>query len=465
MGDLRARLKPLFRRSSTFSSTKSSASGASSASEALADRRSWSKTSLRLKNRESSLPIPEFEETEKENPAQLPPINTTKTLVAETRTSKETPDTRPETPRSPPLSLPKRNPELTVQAPTPQSRGLTGAPAEGGGASAKDPGLLGEAHAGSTSGSQRPGIVQRRQSLAHESQSRLIHSLLQSETPQPQPQPTPSDYFGEAAAPPTMQQKKKIWVKRPGSSATQVMINEGDLVDDVRDMILRKYANSLGRTFDSPDVTLRIIFRHPSGRHSQTERTLVPEEQVAKLLDLYYPGGQAVEEAIVIDVPQRRTPKHSPHLALPYYIHEEFSNRPRENGTDYFPPMPMGGQQSPHLPTNVSVSSRQGDPHHPNPHSIGILTTGQLPNIPAYVPNLPSPGGRIPRYSQHRPRMGRQHTSSPTIIQCAANAQNHGKPPPPPWRLRYIAANDRQTISPTQTQPQCRWRPLPFSKR
>lgn len=425
MGDLKARLKPLFRRSSTFSSTKSSASGASSASEALGNGRSWSKTSLHLsKNRKPSITIPEFEE--KEAPRQLPPIDTTEALSSTgLRDLKETPDTSPETPRSPPLPLPKQNPQLTVQAPTPQSRGGT----EGLGTErrgpAKDLELQGETSSGATSIAHRPGIAERRQSHAHEAPSRLASSLLQSETPQPQP--TPSDYFGEAPIPTKMLQKKKIWVKRPGSSATQVMINEDDLVDDVRDMILRKYANSLGRTFDSPDVTLRIIFRHPSGRHSQTERTLGPEEHVSKILELYYPGGQAVEEALVIDVPQKQTPRHSPHLALPYYLQDD-SNRPRENGTDYFPPMPPG-QQSPHLPTNMSVSSRSGDPHHPNPHSMAILSTGQLPNIPAYVPNLPSPGGRIPRHSQHRPRYGRQHTSSPTIIQGASNVQNHGKPP------------------------------------
>lgn len=408
MGDLKARLKPLFRRNSTFSSTKSSTS-AFSTSDTLGDGRTWSKSSLRLaKNKKPPFTIPVYEDKE-----PVPPILPTTPLQLSTRGKlDQTPDTSPETPQSPPSE--KQNPIVTLEAPTPTSRGRSGKATPGEDRSSEDSGHLNPADARNTIASQRPGIAHRRQSLADKSQSGFISALLQSESPQFQT--LDSELYGEPSQSTNMQ-RKKIWVKRPGSSATQVTINEEDLVDDVRDMILKKYANSLGRSFDSPDVTLRIIFRHPSGRHSQTERTLGPEESVSKVLEMHYPGGQAVEEALVIDVPQRRTPKHSPHLAMPYYLTDDL--RPRETGTDYFPPMPPAGQRSPHLPMNQSVSSAQGSSHHPPAHSMAVLTTGQLPN-------LPSPGPRLPRHSQHRPKYGRQHTTSPTILQTAT-AQNLGK--------------------------------------
>ena len=411
MGDLKARLKPLFRRSSTPSSPKfpKPSLTETAAGQPLGDGRNWSKTSLRLaKNRKPStvLPVDEI----KEAPPQLPPLEPIETESLGREGSEHTPDTSIEAPQSPILE--KGNPILTVEEPTPQAA----AEGEKGVVVIKDPGHLAEPDARNTIASQRPGIAHRRQSLAPSSQSSLINELLQSESPQLRPSTT--DYFGEVVPRPKMPQHRKIWVKRPGSSATQVTIHEDDLVDDVRDMILKKYANSLGRSFDSPDVTLRIVYRHPSGRHSQTERTLGPEEPVLKVLEVHYPGGQSVEEALVIDVPQRRTPKHSPHLAMPYYLHDDL--RPRENGTEYFPPMPVAGTHSPHLPSSLSVSSAQGVSHHPA-HAMTILTTGQ-------PPNLPSPGARVARNSQHRPKYGRQHTSSPTILQGAANAQNHGRP-------------------------------------
>ncbi len=217
--------------------------------------------------------------------------------------------------------------------------------------------------------------------------------------------------------------KRKIWVKRPGSSPTQVIVDEDELVDDVRDGILRKYTNSLGRNFDSPDVTLKIVFRDSGSDSPTTERTLGPEEHIGNTLDTYYPGGQTVEEALIIDVPKKRTPRHSPLVGhhMPYYVADEL--RPGENAGEYFPPMPV---LSPRIDPRLPHSS---NPHHPSAHSMAVLTTGQLPP-------LPSPGGRTHRHG-HRPKYGRQHTSSPTILHTIPSAGSiHGPSNSQPLRSK-----------------------------
>jgi osomolarity two-component system, response regulator SSK1 len=198
---------------------------------------------------------------------------------------------------------------------------------------------------------------------------------------------------------------RKVWVKRANaSSATQVAIGPDELVDDVRDAVIRKYLNSLGRTFDAPDVSLKICPREQTNK-AGNERLLAPDEPIIRLLDAYYPGGQTVDEALIIDVPHRRTPKPSPrpgtHMSS-YCIPEEI--RPGEAG-DYFPPMPA--LQSPHLNSHNTLPASH--PTNSHLHSMTVLTTGQ-------VPPLPSPGGRSNR---HRPKAGRQHTSSPTILHSA----------------------------------------------
>lgn len=261
--------------------------------------------------------------------------------------------------------------------------------------------------------SQRPTLAERRQSIVPPGQQRLIQSLLLSERPQSRSAAT--DFLSGAL--PTINAgmvQRKIWVKRPGASATLVTITEDDVVDDVREAILRKYGNSLGRSLDAPDITLRIVSREHTGRVGPIDRILGPEEQICRTLDTYYTGGQTVEEALIIDIPQRRTPRPSPRygFSLPQYMVEESRMPTEENG--YFPPMPV--IPSPHN----APSNHSGSVHHQPVHAMSVLTTGQ-------VPPLPSPGGRTYRQhgsGQHRPKFGRNHTSSPTIITSAAPNQH-----------------------------------------
>ncbi|KAI9783295.1 MAG: ssk1 response regulator receiver [Peltula sp. TS41687] len=223
-----------------------------------------------------------------------------------------------------------------------------------------------------------------------------------------------------------MAHHRKIWVKRPGASATLVQVNEGDLVDDVRDTILKKYTNTLGRSFDAPDVTLRIISREPMMARGEPggERTLGPEEAIGRTLDGYFPGGQTVDEALIIDVPVRRTPRPSPRNI--YYADEI---RPGQQaggggGGDYFPPMPA--IPSPHLPTG-SVSSLTG-PAPVQHHTLVALN-------PIALQPLPSPGSTRSR-NLGRPRMRppgeeawaelRSSDVQPTVVGIG------GAPPPAP---------------------------------
>lgn len=413
MTDIKARF---FRRTSVISSAKSSASSLASGVGA-GDTRSRSKSSLLLsKNRKLSLGEPVHAE-EKESTRHHPDAAPAAESPPVTADSQQTFHTSVETPPSP---LEEKNqPALTLQTPTPDPVGSSTNAVDQAYRSEGTTYDLSDPNARTDLVPPRPEAP-RRQSLAHSSQTRFLKTLLEIDKPQPR---TPNtDYFG---GPPTISANmlhRKIWVKRPGASATLVSINEDDLVDDVRDMILRKYANSLGRSFDAPDVTLRIVPREHSHRQSQGgERTLGPEEPISRTLDAYFPGGQTVDEALLIDVPQRRTPRHSPRNVVPYYLAEDF--RPGESGTDYFPPMPATGQHSPHLSSSLSIASGQSGSHHQPLHSIAVLNSGQIAPLPS--PSLRNP--RHPQHAQHahRPKYGRTHTSSPTVVSGASVPQSH----------------------------------------
>lgn len=96
--------------------------------------------------------------------------------------------------------------------------------------------------------------------------------------------------------------QRRIWVKRPNASATLIRVNEGDLVDDLRETVLAKYANTLGTSCDAPDIAL--LLRLPNGPDSVGgERALSPDEDICHVLDACYPDGQTMEHALIITIP------------------------------------------------------------------------------------------------------------------------------------------------------------------
>lgn len=205
---------------------------------------------------------------------------------------------------------------------------------------------------------------------------------------------------------------RKIWVKRPHASATTITIKQDDLVDEVRDMILSKYANSLGRSFDSPDLSIRIC-----PREQEKERTLGPDEVMTRTLDRYYPGGQTVDEALIIETP-RRAPKMfswaPPLPATTSALYPADDGRPSEAGEGYFPPVVT--LPSPNLSLNVPVATNGS-----MPHSIAVLGTGQIPPIPSPGSSRP----RVHRERSDRPRLARTYTSTPS----AASGHFQSGPP------------------------------------
>lgn len=234
---------------------------------------------------------------------------------------------------------------------------------------------------------RRSSLSVRRQSLLPVSHNHLINGLLRRDPISSQS----GQGSGQDPPDPSEMVQRRIWVKRPGGSATLVPCLEDAVVDELRDQVIMKYANSLGKSFDSPDIVIRITPREGSNRQAHPERLLNPEESLATVLDIYYPGGQAIEEALVIDAPARRTPKPSPRHSIYHHHHAE----PGEHG-DYFPLMPVNanGQTPPPHPTNGATTAP----------AISILNTG----VP---PPLPSPG----RSRHHRrPPLTRHTTNSPT---------------------------------------------------
>ncbi|KAF2114140.1 hypothetical protein BDV96DRAFT_600865 [Lophiotrema nucula] len=472
MGDFKTRLNnartKLLRRPSATSTTTTSTAARSIASSAGSDRpRKGPASSLRksvslTKLAEvSTTSVPEEDEDQRLSQSAVLPQTTSRPFgrpanpTEESLTSRDrrSQDNTPSTATQSPTQIRTACPAVTLEEPTPiplpvHPAGLTGEPIERAAepvSDSEDPSELPPSSSTRSLSKPTPPAVIRRQSLVTTSNARIIKTLLEPEAAGAgiASGPPTSDYFsgGTAAAPFNAGMlHRKIWVKRPNASATLVQIREDDLVDDVRDMILKKYTNSLGRNFDAPDVTLRISPRHDTNNSSATkggERQLGPEEEMCRTLDAYYPGGQTVNEALLIDVPQRRTPKPSPRVPM-YYAHHD-DTRPYENSSEYFPPMPIVNPSPAAISTASHAHSHDPRPVLPHPpHSIAVLSTGQLPP-------LPSPGSS--RKHHGRPKYPRHNTASPTTIMNATVPMPPNIRPPQRQRHDSSASDAKHTAS------------------
>lgn len=148
---------------------------------------------------------------------------------------------------------------------------------------------------------------------------------------------------------------KRVWVKRHNGTATTLIVNQNDIIDDLKSAIITKFPNALGKFYDPADLTIKMdlqsrkaaaatavagpsqqpakkvniwpqsvspesglsstspittTFKDSVNRMSQNINlsqysyiNLEPDQNVWNLLDLYFPGGMAMNEAFIIDTP------------------------------------------------------------------------------------------------------------------------------------------------------------------
>lgn len=99
-----------------------------------------------------------------------------------------------------------------------------------------------------------------------------------------------------------------------------IHLNSNDLIDDVKDAVFRKYPVALARQFDAPDVSVCLITPSLSKANSLESKILAVDENIGDLINNYFPAGQRVEDALVIQVPSESclNHEHGPRLTNRY---------------------------------------------------------------------------------------------------------------------------------------------------
>ncbi|KAL7663468.1 Response regulatory domain-containing protein [[Candida] zeylanoides] len=140
-----------------------------------------------------------------------------------------------------------------------------------------------------------------------------------------------------SAAPRPDATRRRIWIMRAGGTPTTIMIERDDLVDDVKQAVVAKFPQTLGRIFDASDLSIKMnlegrshALKKPSpsplqpsssprpGRVSPDRRhaaafslvNLKPDQNVWSLVEQYFPKGMTMEDAFLVEAPEGLDPMY-----------------------------------------------------------------------------------------------------------------------------------------------------------
>ena len=223
---------------------------------------------------------------------------------------------------------------------------------------------------------------------------------------------------------------KRVWVKRMNGTATTIMVNQSDIIDDLKLGIMNKFPNALAKFFDPSDLTIKMDLhsRNPVATNSSSSSStapphkkvniwtllvspenprpvespiasnfkdrlhisntnqansgshysyinLEPDQNVWNLLDLYFPGGMNMNEAFIVETPVLEDPF----------------------------PAPSSGQMGDSLPTNFYPNSSSNIP----PYYQSTSPSSNMPNVAAnHTSNrslTPNSVSSVPGY-YHQPK-------------------------------------------------------------
>lgn len=139
------------------------------------------------------------------------------------------------------------------------------------------------------------------------------------------------------AAPRPDATRRRIWIMRAGGTPTTIMIERDYLVDDVKQAVVAKFPQTLGRVFDASDLSIKMNLESRShalkkplpsplqlllllrpGRLSPDRRhaaafllvNLKPDQNVWGLVDQYFPKGMTMEDAFLVEAPEGLDPMY-----------------------------------------------------------------------------------------------------------------------------------------------------------
>ncbi|ORY85089.1 hypothetical protein BCR37DRAFT_355999 [Protomyces lactucae-debilis] len=274
---------------------------------------------------------------------------------------------------------------------------------------------------------------------------------------------------------------RRLWVKRGvNGTPASIQLQGDDLVDDLKDAVFRKYPVALARSYDAPDVSICVALPSSTKPNITETKALAVDTSVDLVVKTYFPSGQRVEDALVIQVPSNSQAHASPYVSGPMR-HSPLSGTlglltHDMRDFEYFPETPpltnstgqsaqqqqaQPGQQynanmyNPHQSArSLSATSHQRSPGSNNVHEGSVrpappLQMSSAMRTAAYRQSPRPSNAGSQTGSQHSigSRRHSSHNDGDTTPMATTHQPDPQIPPPPP--LVLLGAGDDRSVSPS----------------
>lgn len=233
--------------------------------------------------------------------------------------------------------------------------------------------------------------------------------------------------------------RRRVWIRKGNGTPTTVQVHFNDLVDDLKQLVVNKFPNSLAKQVDPADVNIKMVIVNkqassatqinknnspakavtsmyspyqqsqfsvseniPSPKpfspislhfNANNFKVLEPDQVVWSILDMHYPQGMTLQDAFVVDEPQNEIYENQEKSLSNSSIPATLSNRtgtPKFSNGYYHQPQPQARHLS-LVPGEIQTSHKPNFPILPASLSDNVRTHKRSQSIPP----LPSLGRTI----------------------------------------------------------------------
>jgi len=225
---------------------------------------------------------------------------------------------------------------------------------------------------------------------------------------------------------------KRVWVRLAHGNPTTIVVHQNDIVDDLKSAIVAKYPNTIGRTYDSADLVIKLgLSSRSSGNSAAAKKpslsvspdrkspisaqfhvpistryiTLESDQNVYAIIDTHFPNGMTINDALLIELPlsHQQSDQQSPTVAQTLPQVQAKTLAPQTHSPSYYQPKPQYTTNHRHHHLNSSGSIHNFNAYEEMSVSPAPTNAVNRASPLLYPQQSPVPHATVHRRSQSNP--------------------------------------------------------------